>query len=76
MSNPSHASARILDYLPESADITSGTSSIICEDGDLQLLESDSIYICEDGISNFGSIDSILKTNFSNVCKRTHFRLS
>lgn len=75
VSNPSHASARILEYLPESVFAAETVTQYIYEGEDLSLLERDSITICENGVCEIKFIDDIIENLFDKTIKRVTFSL-
>lgn len=78
VSNPSHASARVLEFLPESdsnIDFGNIDTSLIYESEDLFALEADSIYLCEGGVCSVRFIDDLIEEKFSSAMKRVKFSL-
>lgn len=77
VSNPSHANARIMEFIPESdMSILNNASSLLCENVEVGLLESDHIQICENGYCVTRFLDDIISEQFMNVIsKKIKFRI-
>ena len=78
VSNPSHAAARVLDFLPESYDGSFDDTDLMYEsvsDSDILFLEQDSININfnKNLFSNYTK--DIISTNFINGLKQIKFKL-
>ncbi|MCP4763389.1 MAG: hypothetical protein GY870_16575 [archaeon] len=74
VSNPSHANARVLEFLKEDfSDNFSNANEILCEAEDLSVLEADSITLCEGGSCTVRFIDDIINERFSNALSKTYF---
>lgn len=76
VSNPSHARARVLEFLPESYDAGSNDdSTLICEssDSDVLFLQQDGINILNESLEK-SFIESIIKNDFERAIKDLKFR--
>ena len=79
VSNPSHAKARVLEFLPESVDLSSVNSqSVICEsvenNADILLLKEDRVLISNDDSPEKIFIENILEEKFFDSLKQMKFR--
>lgn len=77
VTNPSHANARVMEFIPESdcslLDNISGTA--LYESDMLNLLESDQITICENGMCFRKFTDEYITEIFGTVASKISFRL-
>ncbi len=70
VSNPSHANAKVMDFIPESLTSFQEDYQIMCEDADLALLEADRIHI-PTGVQNVGMfIEEIINERFESIVSR------
>lgn len=78
VSNPSHAKARVLEFLPESCSGSNDDSNmmLVCEslDQDILFLEQDGIKINNTEIIEKSFVEEILKENFGKALKGLKFR--
>ena len=77
VSNPSHANARIMEFLPETdMSLLKNCDSIICEGQEFGLLQEDQVTICEDNYCVRKFIDDVIAEQFMNVIsKKVTFRI-
>lgn len=79
VSNPSHARARVLEFLPESYTPGSDDDSqmtLVCEssDSDIWFLEQDGINIYRDESAEKSFIRSIIQNDFEKALKDLKFK--
>lgn len=81
VSNPSHAKARVLEFLPESVDLSSvdEQSGVLCEsvgtNEDILLLQEDGIMITNNAdLPERHFVEEILKSRFDGSLKHMRFR--
>lgn len=69
VSNPSHANAKIMEFLPESdMSILSQTDTILAEDVELNLLnDQDQIIVCENGYCVRQFMDDVIRKQFTRI---------
>lgn len=71
VSNPSHANARIMEFIPESdTSMFESADSIIIEGTELELLEEDQIQICEGGVCVRNFISDVVADRFLEVVSK------
>lgn len=71
MSNPSHASARILEFLPESdMGILEESDGVIFEGSQLGLLEEENIFIRRQENPLTAFADRVISENFMKVVSK------
>ena len=76
VSNPSHANAKVLEFLPEAASEYIPDSNVICEGEMLDILGKDHIAISEGDSTVIRFIDDIINERFQSVMTRNvKFRL-
>lgn len=76
VTNPSHANARVLEFLPESdSSLFDLSSQLICESEDILTLNEDHITICENGVCSMRFINDVITESFEDAFKRVSFRL-
>jgi len=76
VSNPSHTTAKVLEFLPESASEFIPDENVICEGEMLELLGKDHIAISEGDSIVIRFIDDIINERFNSVVsKNITFRL-
>lgn len=76
VTNPSHAKARILEFLPESVGNSNDDENYtyLNESSDIILaLQQDRVNISQTSINEKNFIDDILKENFSQSLKKIKF---
>ncbi len=76
VSTPSHANAKLLEFLPESFADFDNDCSVICEGSEASILEAEQIHICEGNkcISKF--IDDIINERVMDIISnRVNFRI-
>lgn len=76
VSNPSHKTARIMEYLPESdcSDSFDSKTQLVYESSDILLFERDSIKICSNNYEK-EFIEKLLEENFNKGLKKVKFSL-
>ena len=75
VSNPSHATAKVLEFLPENAIEYMSEHSVIYEAADIEMLDLDHITISDSTISLTEFFDDIYRQKFSDVISRITFRV-
>jgi len=70
VSNPSHINARVLEFLPETANEFIPDSNMICEGETLELLGKDRIAISEGDSMVIRFIDDIINERFESVVSK------
>jgi len=70
VSNPSHTTAKVLEFLPESASEFIPDNNVICEGEMLELLGKDHIAISEGDSIVIRFIDDIINKTFNNVMSK------
>lgn len=71
VSNPSHANAKVLEFLPESAnDFIPDRDSLICEGEMLDILGKDQIVVSEGDSTVIRFIDDIINERFESVVSK------
>lgn len=77
VSNPSHANARIMEFLPESdMSLLQNAEAIICEGEEFELLESEQITICEGNSCIRRFVDDVIAEQFlSVISSKIEFRI-
>jgi hypothetical protein len=76
VSNPSHANARVLEFLPESAQEFVPERNVIYENSDLDLLMSDQVNVIVNNSNVLKFIDDIINERFMEVAsKKIRFRI-
>lgn len=67
VSTPSHANARMMEFLPESVQDFRGDSDVLYEGHDLSLLEAEDIYISDSSQCVEQFIEEIIQEKFGNI---------
>ena len=76
VSTPSHANAKMLEFLPESFADFDNDCNVICEGNEASILEAEQIHICEGNQCITKFIDEIINERFMDiVSKGVKFRL-
>jgi len=76
VSNPSHATARVLEFLPESASDFISDQDVFYESADLDMLNEDHITIMDGNSTIVKFIDDIINERFYNIIsKKIKFNL-
>ena len=76
VSTPSHANAKMLQFLPESFADFDNDCSVICEGNEASILEAEQIHICEGNKCITKFIDEIINERFMDIISsRIKFRL-
>ncbi len=75
VSNPSHATAKVLEFLPENVTDFMSEHSMIYEAADMEMLDLDHITVADSTISLTEFFDDIYKQKFSEVITRITFRV-
>lgn len=76
VSNPSHQNAKILKFLPESAEeFVSDSSEVICEGEELELLNEERIQVCDGNSCVYRFIDDIINENFNQYIRKITFNI-
>lgn len=76
VSTPSHANAKMLEFLPESFADFENDCNVICEGNEASILEAEQIHICEGNQCITKFIDEIINERFMDiVSKGVKFRL-
>lgn len=70
VSNPSHANAKVLEFLPESANEFIPDGNVICESEMLNILGKDQISISEGDSIIIRFIDDIINERFESVVSK------
>lgn len=75
VSTPSHNNAKVMEFIPESAMDFQSDSQVICESGDLSLLEAEDIFLSESNqcISKF--MEEIIQEQFSKIISGVRFKI-
>ncbi len=73
VSNPSHATARVLNFLPEAVENIDHTGNLLYESDDMSMLQMDSIHICENGLCSIKFINDIIEESFHDSMMKTNF---
>jgi hypothetical protein len=79
VTNPSHVNARILEFLPESEDLSLEQSlgQLVYESEDVELLKKDNILICENGSCYYTPFaESIISDVFKELVNKIRFKLN
>lgn len=76
VSNPSHTTARVLEFLPESAQEFIPEQNVIYENSDLDLLMADQVNVVVNNSNVLKFIDDIINERFLEVAtKKIRFRI-
>ena len=75
VSNPSHTTARVLEFLPENVTEFMSEHSVIYEAADIEMLDLDHILVADSTISLTEFFDDIYKEKFSEVISRISFNI-
>lgn len=73
VTNPSHQNARVLNFIPESANefISEASDKLLCESQEfMELIEKDRLRICEGNQCVMRFIDDIINEQFIDVINR------
>ena len=70
VSNPSHANAKVLEFLPESANEYVSGGNVICEGEMIDLLDKDHIAMSEGDSMVIRFIDDIINERFESVVSK------
>lgn len=79
VTNPSHANARILEFLPESEDLSAqeALGQLVYESDDLDLIKENNILICENGSCYYTPFaESIISDVFKELVNKIRFKIN
>jgi len=79
VTNPSHADARVLEFLPESADLVQDEylGKLVYESDDIDELKENNILVCENGHCQYVPFsESIISDIFRDLVKKIRFNIS
>lgn len=71
VSNPSHANARVMQFLPETdMSLLSEADSVICEGEEFELLQEQQITVCDGNVCMRKFIDDVIAEQFMRVVSK------
>ena len=79
VTNPSHANARVLEFLPESEDLNLSETlgQLVYEEEDLPLIKENNILICENGTCYYTPFaESIISDVFKELVNKIRFKIN
>ena len=76
VTNPSHSNARIVELIPESADLTEGVGKVVYESEHVDLLKEDKVLVCDgDKCEYVPFTEDIISDVFKSIIKKIRFKL-
>jgi hypothetical protein len=75
VSTPSHQNAKVMEFIPEASMDFQSDCQVMCENGDLTLLEAENIFISESNqcVSRF--VEEIIQEQFSRIISGLRFKI-